>query len=188
MKAKNVIWKRNSNQHLLLMKHSDQLQQPWTLRLRSRAKRCRFSFIYSKILPISTNSRLSIRFDLRPFTLEFESKPESAFSLKRKLKFIQIFRSGNNGIVKSSNFWFGKRRRRRKKVELLWVVLLAVVIVIVIMVQQLRSYFRSRFLWNLVWMALPSGFLHQFFKVRFLYFCFNTSTSSSSIRRYHPFC
>lgn len=93
------------------MKQADQLL-PWTLSFRARAKRFDFDFKfkYSKILPICKLLRLSIRFNLRPFTLEFESKPGSAFSLKRKLSELKLLqklrclrrrRSGNKGTVKT---------------------------------------------------------------------------------------
>lgn len=61
------------------------------------------------------------------------------------------------------NYWFGRRKSR----VWFWVLLLAVVGCFVIML--LRSYFRTRYLWNFYWViwnyAAPSGLLHQLFKV-----------------------
>ncbi|XP_057804430.1 uncharacterized protein LOC131019835 [Salvia miltiorrhiza] len=153
------------------MKQADELQ-PWTLSIRARAKRFHFNLKYSKTFPICKLFRLSIRFKLRPFTFKFESKPGSAFSLKREcLRIFKGFRrkrSGKKWIVKTwlsrrENYWFGRRKFR----AWFWVLLFAAVGCFVIM--QLRSYFRSRFLWNFFWMIwnyaipAPSALFHQFF-------------------------
>ncbi|KAL1545395.1 hypothetical protein AAHA92_22129 [Salvia divinorum] len=154
------------------MKQADQLQ-PWTLSFRARAKRFHFifDFNYSKILPICKLFPLSIRFKLRSFTFEFESKPQSAFSLRRcflDLKFLRMFkdfrrkRSRSKTWLARENYRFG----RRKFGGWFWFLLFAVVSCFVILL--LRSYIRTRFLWNFVWMIWNyAGFLNQLFKVIF---------------------
>ncbi|XP_047976898.1 uncharacterized protein LOC125219077 isoform X2 [Salvia hispanica] len=135
--------------------------QPWTLSFRAKAKRFNFifDFNYSKILPIC-----KLRFKLRRYTFEFESKPQS-----RKfpdLKFLRMFngfrrkRSRSKIWLDRENYWFG---RRKFGVRFRFLLFAAVSCFLILL---LRSHIRTRFLWNFVWVIWNYAvFLHQFFKV-----------------------
>ncbi|XP_041996612.1 uncharacterized protein LOC121746742 isoform X2 [Salvia splendens] len=176
------------------MKQADQLR-PWTLRFRARAKRFNFifDFNYSKILPIC-----KLRFKLRRYTFEFESKPQSAFSLKRKfpdLKFLRMFncfrrkRSRSKIWLDRENCWFG----RRKFGVWFWFWFLLFAVVSCFLILLLRSYIRTRFLWNFVWVIWNyADFLHQLFKqhsrsynlrLRVSSRCSESSTNKASSKR-----